>query len=285
MELKILSTDNSEKGSQKLPGQFQEAMRPDVISRAVFALQANARQPYGASPGAGKRHSVELSRRRHNYRGAYGFGISRVPRKIHTRRGTRMYWVAAEAPGTVGGRRAHPPKPSKDYSLKINKMENRLAIRSSISATIIKSLVTEHGYNVPKNYPFIIDNSFEALSKTKDVKQALIKLGFEQELKRADKKTVRAGRGKLRGRKYKKKTSLLFVVSKDCELLKGAKNIAGIDVAIVNALNAELLAPGAKSGRAALFTKSAVDRLEKEKLYTEAYKGKIVKKEEKKTER
>ncbi len=125
MKLNIISTSKEKKKEIDLPSQFNEEVRPDVISRAVLAIQSNKRQPYGASPEAGKRASAEISRRRHDYRGSYGHGISRVPRKILTRRGTRMYWVGAFAPGTVGGRRAHPPKVEKNYSQKINKKERR----------------------------------------------------------------------------------------------------------------------------------------------------------------
>ena len=49
-----------------------------------------------------------------------------------------MNWVGAFAPGTVGGRRAHPPKSEKIWSKKINKKENAKAIRSAISATLLK---------------------------------------------------------------------------------------------------------------------------------------------------
>src|SRR3990167_995862 len=103
MEVKILSLDGKEIGKRNLPSQFNEDVMPDLIKRAVLAIQSHKRQPYGAKPEAGKRSSVEISRRRHNYRGSYGIGISRVPRKIMNRRGTRMSWVGAFAPGTVGG--------------------------------------------------------------------------------------------------------------------------------------------------------------------------------------
>lgn len=284
LEFKILSKDGSAKGTRKMPSQFTETVRPDVISRAVLVVQANIRQSYGANFDAGLRHSVEISRRRKNYRGSYGHGISRVPRKIHTRRGTRMFWVGARAPGTVGGREAHPPKPAKDLSLKINKKENRLAIRSAIAATVVADMVKEHGYQIPQSFPFIISDDLEQLSKTKDVRQALEALGFSSELERATVKSVRAGRGKMRSRPYKKKTSLLFVVSKKCPLMDAAKNLPGVEISVVDSLNAELLAPGAKPGRLTLYSSAAVARLEKEGLFTDSFKGKSEKKTENKSE-
>jgi len=278
MELKVLDAANIEKGKKTLPKQFSEEVRPDLIRRAVLSLQSRSRQAYGADPRAGLRASAEVSRRRHNYRGSYGFGISRVPRKVLSRRGTRMFWVGAVAPGTVGGRRAHPPKADKIWEQKINKKEKRKAIRSAISATIVKELVQSRGHRVPDKYPFILDSKTEAITKTADVNNAFVKLGLDKELERSAEKKVRAGKGTSRGRKYRTKKGLLLVVSKDCKLLKAATNIAGVDVSIVNELNAEVLAPGADVGRITLFTEAALDRLEKERLFTD---NPVVKKESK----
>ncbi|MBD3355310.1 50S ribosomal protein L4, partial [Candidatus Woesearchaeota archaeon] len=149
MELKIITTKNEEKGKKSLPSQFSEELRPDLIYRAVMTLQANKRQKYGASPEAGKRASAFLSKRRRKYRGTYGIGQSRTPRKVLTRRGTRMYYVGAFAPQTVGGRRAHPPKAGKDWSKKINKKENKKAIRSALSAVVQQDIVKERGHLAP----------------------------------------------------------------------------------------------------------------------------------------
>ncbi|MFC1723959.1 50S ribosomal protein L4, partial [Nanoarchaeota archaeon] len=217
--------------------------------------------PYGADPRAGKKCSAELSRRRRKYRGSYGHGISRVPRKILSRAGTRLNWVGAFAPGTVGGRRAHAPKASKIWTKKINIKERRKAIRSAIAATMVKTLVTEHGHRIPDAYPFAVSTDFESLSKTQDVKKALLALGFKDELIRTDNPKIRAGKSRLRGRKYRKKTGPLFVVGDDCPLQKSAKNIAGIQIVKASMLNAELLAPGCVPGRATLYTESALEKL------------------------
>lgn len=267
MKLKIFNKDNAEKGTVDLPIQFNEDIRPNLIKRAVLSLQSKARQPYGTDVEAGKKHSVRVSRRRRDYRGSYGQGISRVPRKVTSRRGTRINWVGAQAPGTRGGRRAHPPKADKIWDQKINKKENRKAIRSALSAVMQKELVTERGHKIPENYPFVIDNDFEKISKTKDFKIALEKVGFTADLERADSRKVRAGKGKARSRKYKTKKSLLIVVKDDCELVKYAKNILGVDIVKVKELNAEMLAPGADIGRASLFTKDAIDMIANEKMF------------------
>lgn len=267
MELKILSPQNSEVGKKKLPKQFDEPVRQDLIKRAVEAVQSHKRQQYGSDPWAGLKHSAELSKKRRKYRGSYGHGISRVPRKITSRRGDQFNWTAAIVPSVVGGRRAHPPKAEKIFSKKINAKERRKAIRSAIAATINKEIVAERGHALPDKYPFIISGDFEKMDKTKVIVDALKKLGLDKDLGRASKKKVRAGRGKSRGRKYKKSKSALIIVSDKCNLLKAASNIPGVEVVEVKNINAELLAPGAVPGRLALFTDSAVERLEKEKLF------------------
>lgn len=272
MELEIRSTTNTAKGKKKLPTQFTELVRPDLVKRAVEVVQSNKRQPYGANPDAGMRHSAELSRRRSNYRGAYGFGISRVQRKILMRRGRRMYWVGAVVPGTVGGRRAHPPKADKKWNRKINTKERRKAIRSALAAVMHDGIVAERGHQLPKGYPFLVEQKLESIKTTKEAKQALEKLGFGEELARAARKKVRRGKGKARNRRYKRKTGLLLVVSDECPLSRAARNIPGVDIVPVHRLNAELLAPGSQIGRITLFTEAAVDRLDKEGLFTKDYK-------------
>ncbi len=268
MKLKVLDQQKNRTGEMALPKQFSEEYRPDLIRRAVHALQSSARQNYGADPEAGLRHSSKLTKRRRKYRGCYGLGISRANRKILSRRGTRFGWAGAFSPQTRGGRRSHPPKAEKNFEQKINIKENQKAIRSAMAATLDKILVEQRGHSIPGEYPFIIDSSFEKINKTSEVEKTLEILGFGQELERTLIKKVRAGLGKMRGRKYKKKKGVLIVTgSKDCPLLKAARNMPGIDVIEVKALNAELLAPGALPGRITIWTKNAIEAITKEKLF------------------
>jgi len=86
-------------------------------------------------------------------------------------------------------------------------------------------------------------------------------------LKRSLIKKIRAGIGKLRGRKYQKKKGLLIVVSENCPLSKSARNLPGVEIVTPNQLNAELLAPGKMIGRITLYTENAVNKLEQDKLF------------------
>ncbi len=267
MKLQILDTTGKKKGERQLPSVFSEDLRRDLIERAVMAVFSTARQPYGSFPEAGKRASVPVSKRRRNFRGCYGKGIARTPRKVLTKRGSQFYWVGAFAPNTRKGRRAHPPKAEKIREERINKSERRKAIRSAIAATLNKSVVSLRGHIPGENYPFLISSDFESLKKTKEVKESLLKLGLDKELDRCSVKKVRAGRGKMRNRKHRRKVGPLFVVSSTCSLCKSARNIPGVEVVNVKSLNAAYLAPGLNPGRLTLWTEEALDVLEKEKLF------------------
>lgn len=269
MKLSVMDKENKEVGKIDLPPVFDTPVREDIIKRAVEAIDSANRQPYGADPEAGKKHSTWMSRRRRAYRGSYGFGISRIPRKIMSRRGRRLNWVGAFSPGTRGGRRAHPPKATKKIIRKINKKERRLAIRSALSATLSKEWAARRGHKVPGSYPFVIDTSFEGMKKTAELRKSLVAMGFADELKRTDSKKIRAGKGKARGRKYKTKTGPLVVASEECSLLKAAGNLPGVETAVVKNINSRMLAPGAVPGRLTLFTKKAIEAMKEESLFME----------------
>nr|AJS12465.1 50S ribosomal protein L4P [uncultured archaeon] len=268
MKVSVIDAIKGNVGEVALPAQFDEEFHPDLIARAVLAVESAARQPYGSDPEAGKRYSAKLSRRRRNYKGAYGHGISRVPRKIMSHSGTRFNWVGALAPGTVGGRQAHPPKAEKVWVKKINKRENRKAIRSAMAASMVPEIVRKRGHAVPNVYPFVASSALEDVSRTRDAIAALRKFGMEAELERISVRKIRAGKGKARGRRYRIKKGPLIVVSKeDAALIRAARNIAGVDIAVVNRLNAKLLAPGAMPGRLAVFTEAAICRIGNEGLF------------------
>jgi len=92
--------------------------------------------------------------------------------------------------------------------------------------------------------------------KTKDFILALKKVygdGFDKILKS---KKIRAGRGKMRGRKYKSNAGLLFVVGND-EVMKRK----GIVVVNVNDLRIKDLAPNGVVGRLVCYSEGAVKDL------------------------
>jgi len=99
-------------------------------------------------------------------------------KKTMSHRGSQFFWVGANAPGTVGGRRAHPPKVEAVWGWKMNIKERRKAICSAMSAVMLKEKVIQRGHTIPENYPFFADEGLEKINKTKQLIEALFKMGF-----------------------------------------------------------------------------------------------------------
>lgn len=260
-QIGVMNERNEKVSDIGVPQAFSQPFRPDLIARAVLSIESNLRQPYGSDPRAGMKASAKLSRRRRDYKGAYGKGISRVPRKTMSRNGDRMTWVGAFAPGTVKGRRAHHPKAEKIWSQKMLSQERKKATMSALSATLKKEIVSARGHRLPEAFPFVIDDSFEKISKTKQLLSALNSMGFSQELERAS-PSIRAGKGKMRGRAKHTPRSILFVTSGRSKLSEAACNIPGLEVVEAKDVNAKHLAPGCQPGRLTLYTKSSMSVLD-----------------------
>jgi len=258
---KIYSLDGKETENIRLPEVFKAEFRPDLIQRAVVSAEANKRESYSVKKRAGLGTSADyFGRRRDTYRQTINRGQSRLPRE---KTGGGGLGKVRRVPQSVGGRRSHPPL-GKDFTKKLNKKEYLLAIKSAIAATASPDLIKERGHRIEKirEFPLIVEDSFEKLKKTREVKKTLSILGINDDLIRAKEKRIRAGRGKMRGRKYKKKKSILIVVNEDSGIKSGARNIPGVDIAQVDELNIELLAPGTHAGRLTLWTKGAINNVE-----------------------
>jgi large subunit ribosomal protein L4e len=250
--VKVFDLEGKPVAKIKLPPIFETPIRPDVIKRAVLAIQSARFQPQGRDPMAGKRTTAES-------RGV-GLGIARIPR-IKGPRGTGAF-----APGTVGGRLAHPPTPEKKIVKKIPKKEKRLALFSAIAATASKEMVVSRGHAVEgiPQIPLVVTDELEGLKKAKEVEEVLIKLGVLADLYRVRESVkVRAGKGKLRGRKIKQAVGPLIVVAEDKGIGKAARNMPGVEIVPVKSLNAEVLAPGTHPGRLTIWTASAIEALDK----------------------
>ncbi len=248
--VKIFNLEGKPVGKTKLPPIFETPIRPDVIKRAVLAIQSNRRQPQGRDPMAGKRTTAES-------RGV-GLGIARIPRiKGPVGRG-------ALAPGTVGGRMAHPPTSEKKIVRRIPKKEKRLALFSAIAAAASKKIVASRGHSIEDvpQIPLVVTDDLEELKRTKEVEEALIRLGVLSDIYRVrESRKIRAGKGKLRGRKIKQAVGPLIVVAENKGILEAARNIPGVDVTNVKSLNVEMLAPGTHPGRLTIWTKKAIEKL------------------------
>jgi len=251
VSVKIFDLKGKAVGKVRLPSIFKTSARPDVIKRAVVAIQSHRFQPQGRDVFAGKRTTAES-------RGV-GLGIARVARVKGSQR-------AALIPFAVGGRAAHPPVVEKKIQKKIPRKEMRLALRSAVAATASKEIVAFRGHvvdDVP-DFPLVVVDEIQSLKKTRDVEEALIHLGVWPDVYRVrESRKVRAGKGKMRGRKMKQAVGPLLVITEDEGIVKAARNFLGVDVVSIDSLNVELLAPGTRPGRLTVWTSSAFEKVDK----------------------
>jgi large subunit ribosomal protein L4e len=248
MKAKVLGLDGSVVEEINLPAVFSEEFRPDIIKRAVLAIQSHRRQPYGPSPLSGLNYSWE------NW--GPGRGVARVPRLMT---GSR----AVVVPQAVGGRRAHPPKPQKKWSEKINRKEMKKALRSAVAATANEELVRQRNHIYEGELPKIVVDDIASITRTKELVNVLRAIGVYSDIERAkERKRYRAGKGKMRGRRYVAKKSVLIVVGEDKGVSKAASNLPGVDVVLLKDLNVELLAPGCHAGRLTVWSRVAMDWLD-----------------------
>ena len=256
MKTKIFDSAGKESGSLDLPKNFSFKIREDILSKVFEAQRGIYAQAYGAKEGAGAQYSASgiIKKKRHDWKASYGKGISRVPRKVMSRHGASFNWIGATVSNTRGGRRPHAPRSEKNPFKKINKKELLIAFNSAFAGTVdAKSLEKKYGRQV--NSGFVFDNKI-LNSKTKDFIIAMKKSfgdSFNGVLK---KKSIRAGIGKMRGRKYKSNAGLLFVISKDEEMKR-----KGIEIVRVPDLKIKDLSPNGEPGRIVCYTENAIKEI------------------------
>ncbi len=248
MKINIYDVEGKKKRTMDLPEPFATELRPDLVHRAVVSMQANRRQPYGPAKRAGMRHAVDNPGK--------GRGIARVQRL--TQYGNR----AAESPNNVGGRRAHPPTPEKILSKKMNRKEKSMARRSALAGTSVETLVKQRGHRFKDgiSLPLVVDKNIEGVEKTKDALDIFKKLGIYSDVERSiDGKNIRAGRGKMRNRRYKKPVGPLVVLPEGAKGTKAFSNIPGVTVKTPDTITVEDLAPGGNMGRLVVFSVKALN--------------------------
>ncbi len=261
MKTQVLDINGKKVKEINLPSFFSTKIREDIVSRVLEAKKI--RQPYSPSPVAGKQHAAKgkIVHRRHVWRSGYGRGASRVPRKIFSQKGSQFNWEAAEVPQARGGMRAHPPKViSMITRAKINKKELKSALASALSATANGDFVSKKYESLDKkdikHLPIIVENKITEL-KTKNLLTSLKEILGEKVFGvSVKKKEVRAGKGKMRGRKYKRNAGVLIVTGENEKLMT---NI--FDAANARNLSVNDLAQGGL-GRVTIYTENAIKFLE-----------------------
>jgi large subunit ribosomal protein L4e len=238
---------------------FDSEPRIDIVQKIVEIEKV--KQPYAPFLWQGMQTSASgnVKHNRHVWKTDRGKGLSRYPKKRLSDKGERFVWVAAAIPGVRSGRRAHPPKIIRT-ELKINKKEQMLGLISALAMVaspelVKKKYITLNNSELKIKLPLIVDAKMLTL-KAGEFFESLRKiLGSELFELAIQKKKVRAGRGKMRNRTYKRTSGMLLVIGN-----KENMKISGIDLEKANDVKlADLASNGA---RLVIFTEEAVKDLE-----------------------
>eukprot|EP00922_Rhytidocystis_sp_ex-Travisia-forbesii_P025759 GHVS01037782.1.p1 GENE.GHVS01037782.1~~GHVS01037782.1.p1 ORF type:complete len:414 (+),score=87.21 GHVS01037782.1:176-1417(+) len=236
--------------SIKMPNVFIAPIRPDLVRYIQINMAKNKRQAFGVALNAGYQTSAE----------SWGTGraVSRIPRVPGG--GTHRAGQAAFGNMCRGGGMFAPNKTWRRWHRKINTTEKRHAVVSAIAASALPALVMARGHRIEQvpELPLVVADDVQAITKTKKAKQVLKVLGCEEELdKVTDSKALRAGRGKMRNRRHTMRRGPLIIYSEDSGLVKGFRNLPGVELCHVSRLNLLTLAPGGTLGRLIVWSLSA----------------------------
>lgn len=256
MKVSLKDLRGKEIESLELPSVFNTPFRPEIIKKVYVNVLSTKFQPQGRYPAAGEIVSAESRNT--------GLGIARIARARGE--GFQRAGQAAGVAGVRSGRLAHPPVSWKKNYKKINKKEKQLGFCSAIAATSNKDIIEKRGHNVGKisAFPIVVANDLEKITKTAELRKTLLSLGLEDDLKRST-NTVRvpSGKSRLRGRKKHTALSCLIVVSKDSPVSKLKKSLPGVNIVSIEKLSIMDLVPGTKPVRLTIYTKNAIDSMNK----------------------
>ena len=147
----------------------------------------------------------------------------------------------------------------------------RFATASAIAASAVPALLLARGHRISTvpEVPLVVSSSaFEgaALVKTSAAAALLKAVGAGPDIVKVQKsRKLRAGKGKLRGRRHRQRRGPLVVYNPETdgrELVRAFRNIPGVETSSVYALNLLQLAPGGHLGRFVIWTSSAFEALD-----------------------
>jgi large subunit ribosomal protein L4e len=258
----IIGKDGKPTGAtHTIPAVFASPIRPDIVQKVHTGMAKNKRQPYAVSEKAGHQTSAE----------SWGTGraVARIPRVSGG--GTHRAGQAAFGNMCRSGRMFAPTKIWRKWHIKINQNQKRYAVCSALAASAATPLLFARGHqvqNVPE-VPLVIDSAAiegAALAKTSAAIALLKAVGAGPDLERVkDSKKLRAGKGKLRGRRHRQRRGPLVVYSPEADgkqIHLGFRNVPGVETCPVTSLNLLQLAPGGHLGRFIVWTSAAFKALD-----------------------
>jgi large subunit ribosomal protein L4e len=254
-QVTVYNPDAKEATQVVVPSVLVAPIRADIVQFVHTQMRKNQRQAYAVSPGAGHQHSA------HSW--GTGRAVARIPRVSGG--GTSRAGQAAFGNMVRKGRMFAPTKTWRRWHRRINTNQKRYAVASALAASAVPALVMARGHRINNvsEVPLVVNNSIESIKKTKDAVALLKAVGAYDDVARAkSSRKVRRGQGKLReNRRYVQRTGPLVVYANDDGVRKAFRNISGVEVANVEALNLLQLAPGGHLGRFIIWSEAALGRL------------------------
>jgi len=198
---------------------------------------------------------------------AVSWGTGRAVARIPRVKGSGTHAAAAGAFGNQcrNGRMFAPTKTYRRWHRRINLHQKRYAVTSALAASAVPALLMARGHKVENiaEVPLVVEDAIQQYTKTKDAVAFLEAVRAMDDVNRVnDSKHVRAGAGKQRNRRYVQRRGPMLVLP-DNNGVRAFRNIFGLDLANVNALNLLSLAPGGHLGRFVIWTQGAFAQLDK----------------------
>lgn len=162
-----------------------------------------------------------------------------------------------------------PTKTWRKWHVKVPLGQKRFATTSALAASAAVPLVQARGHRISTvpELPLVVSSSaLTDVSKTRAAVLLLKSLGAYSDVTKVSKsKKVRAGKGKLRGRRHRQRRGPLVIFNPGDEnaavVVRSFRNIPGVETCSVNHLNLLQLAPGGHLGRFIIWTETAFKAL------------------------
>jgi len=158
-----------------------------------------------------------------------------------------------------------PTRTWRRWHRKVNVNQKRYAVASALAASTIPALVLARGHRIsaiPEIPLVVATDAIETLTKTRNALALLTKLKADAEVARCKVVKKHSGKARLRNRaKQIKVGPLIITANKGTTAFRAFRNLAGVQVTGVAALNLLLLAPGGHLGRFIIWTQAAFEQL------------------------
>jgi len=253
--ISVFSLSGEKTSSTTLPAVFEAPIRPDVVQFVHTNMNKNNRQAYAVSIRAGKEVTA------HSW--GTGRAVARIPRVGGG--GTSRSGQGAYGNMCRGGHMFAPTKTWRKWNRKINTTQKRYAVASALCASVIPALVMARGHNVEEvpEIPLVLDSALESTKKTSAAKEILNAVGaYDDVEKAANSKQIRAGKGKMRNRRYTSRRGPLVIYKENDGVAQAFRNLPGVELCCVSRLNLLQLAPGGHMGRFCVWSQAAIDELD-----------------------